>query len=175
MSPVAGRSRDSYTGPSSGLVTGSQLRMTAREPLRPGSRHRVMEARSSIHQGIRLKRQLGAVGFLIALITLPSCSSESSDPEGMRVKARQDVMLSDNPLGDVAVGDLEPGEEVTALCFVRRAQTNTGRFGSAIKVRTGDVTGYAAVTDFPEDPAERQAIFDLDAEALRDRLPACSP
>jgi len=57
---------------------------------------------------------------------------------------------------------------------VNRAQTNTGSFGSAIKVRTGDVTAYAAVTNFPEGPALRQAIFDLDADALRERLPACS-
>jgi hypothetical protein len=122
-----------------------------------------------------MRWQLSTAGFLIALITLPSCSSDtSSDPEGVRVEARRDVMLSDNPLGDVVVGDLEQGDEVTALCFVRRAQTNAGFLGSAIKVRTGDLTGYAAVTDFPEDPADRQAIFDLDEEMLRDRLPACS-
>lgn len=122
-----------------------------------------------------MMRQLSTAGFLIALIAVASCSTAtSSDPAGVRVEARQDVMLSSHPLGDVAVGDLEQGDEVTALCFVRRAQTNAGFFGSAIKVTTGDLTGYAAVTDFPEDPADRQAIFDLDAETLRDRLPACS-
>lgn len=122
-----------------------------------------------------MRRQLSTAGFLIAQIAVASCSSAtSSDTEGVRVEARQDVMLSDNSLGDVLVGDLEHGDEVTALCFVRRAQTNAGFFGSAIKVTTGDLTGYAAVTDFPEDSADRQAIFDLDAETLRDRLPACS-
>ena len=122
-----------------------------------------------------MRRQLITAGFLIALSTVASCSSAtSSDPEGVHVEARQDVMLSDDPLGDVVVGELEKGDEVTALCFVRRAQTNAGFFGSAIKVTTGDVTGYAAVTDFPKDPADRQAIFDLEAETLRDRLPACS-
>ena len=122
-----------------------------------------------------MRRQLSTAGFLIALIAVASCSSATSnDTEGVRVEARQDVMLSDNPLGDVAVGGLEQGDEVTALCFVRRAQTNAGFFGSAIKVTTGDLTAYAAVTDFPEDPADRQAIFALDAETLRDRLPACS-
>ena len=122
-----------------------------------------------------MRRRLSKTGFLIALITLPSCSSEtSSDPAGVvGVEARQEVMLSVDPLGDVVVGELAQGDEVTALCFVRRAQSNAGVFGSAIKIRTGDLTGYAAVTDFPEDPADRQAIFDLDAERLRDRLPAC--
>jgi hypothetical protein len=122
-----------------------------------------------------MRRQLSTAGFLIALIAVASCSSATSgDTEGVRVEARQEVMLSDNPLGDVAVGDLEQGDKVTVLCFVRRAQTNAGFFGSAIKVTTGDLTAYAAVTDFPEDPSDRQAIFDLDAETLRDRLPACS-
>lgn len=121
-----------------------------------------------------MRRQLGAVGFLIAASAVVSCSSAtSSDSEGVRVEARQDVRLSDNPLGDVEVGDLERGDEVTALCFVRRAQTNAGFYGSAIKVKTGDLTAYAAVTDFPEDPSDRQSIFNLDAETLRSRLPAC--
>jgi hypothetical protein len=102
-----------------------------------------------------VRRQLSTAGFLIALIAVASCSSAtSSDTEGVRVEAQQDVMLSDNPLGDVAVGDLEQGDEVTALCFVRRAQTNGGFFGSEIKVTTGDLTAYAAVTDFPADPSE---------------------
>ena len=122
-----------------------------------------------------MRRQFGRAGLLITLITLPSCSSDtSSDPNGVRVEARQDVMLSDDPLGDVGVGNLEEGDEVTALCFVRRAQTNAGSLGSAIKVRAGDLVSYAAVTDFPEDPEDRQAMFDLDAETLRDRLPACT-
>lgn len=122
-----------------------------------------------------MRRQLGAVGFVIAMSTAASCSSAtSSDSEGVRVEVRQDVRLSDNPLGDVELGHLERGYEVTALCFVRRAQTNAGFYGSAIKVKTGDLTAYAAVTDFPEDPSDRQAIFNLDAETLRSRLPACS-
>ena len=63
-----------------------------------------------------MRRQLGAVGFLIAASAVVSCSSAtSSDSEGVRVEARQDVRLSDNPLGDVEVGDLERGDEVTAL------------------------------------------------------------
>lgn len=118
---------------------------------------------------------LSTAGVLITLIAMTSCSgATSSDIEGVLVEARQDVMLSDNPLGDVAVGDLEQGDEVTALCFVRRAQTNAGFFGSAIKVVTGGLRAYAAVTDFPEDSSDRQATFDLDARTLRDRLPACS-
>lgn len=112
--------------------------------------------------------------LLLTVMILPSCSSDpSSGPAGVRVEAQRDVLLSDNPLGDVAVGDLEEGDDVTALCFVRRAQTNAGSFGSAIQVKAGGLTAYAAVTDFPEDTADREAIFDLDAKTLRDRLPAC--
>lgn len=51
-------------------------------------------------------------------------------------------MLSDSPLGDVKVGDSDQGDVVTALCFVSRAQTNGGYFGSAIKVTTGDLAAY---------------------------------
>ncbi len=122
-----------------------------------------------------MKRQLGTAGLLIALVAVTSCSSAtSSDDGGVRIEAQQDVMLSDNPLGDVQVGGLEQGDEATALCFVRRAQTNAGFFGSAVKVATGDLEAYAPVTDFPHDPSDRQEIFDLDAETLRDRLPPCS-
>ena len=83
-------------------------------------------------------------------------------------------MLSDAALGDVQAGNLEQGDVVTALCVVPRAQTNGGVFGSAIKVISGDLAAYAPVTDFPVDPSDRRTIFDLDAESLRDRLPACS-
>ena len=122
-----------------------------------------------------MRRQLPVAASLIALVAVTSCSSAtSSDTDGVRVVAQQGVMLSDNPLGDVEVGGLEKGDQVTALCFVPRAQTNGGFFGSAIKVTTGDLDGYAAVTDFPLDPSDRQAIFDLDKQTLRDRLPTCS-
>jgi hypothetical protein len=122
-----------------------------------------------------MRRQLSTAGLLVALITLPSCSSDASSDSEVRVQVRRDVSSSDNPLGDVVVGEMEQGDKVTALCFVRRAQTNAGSVGSAIKVRTNDRTGYAAVSDFPEEPADRQAVFDLDEEALRDLLPPCQP
>jgi hypothetical protein len=121
-----------------------------------------------------MRRQLSTAVFLIALLAVTSCSSsDSGDYGGIRVVAQQDVMLSDDPLGDVVVGRLGQGAEVTAWCFVRRAQTNAGFVGSAIKVTTEDLAAYAAVTDFPEDPSDRQTNFDLDEETLRDRLPAC--
>jgi hypothetical protein len=115
-------------------------------------------------------------GFLIvSMCALPSCSSGTANgPEGVRVDVRWDVKVSDNPLGDVVIGDLMQGNQVTALCFVRRAQTNAGYIGSAIRINEGDLSGYAAVTDFPEDPADRQMMFNLDATTLRARLPACS-
>lgn len=121
-----------------------------------------------------MQRQVCMAALLLAAIVLPSCSSDpSSNPGGVRVEAQRHVLLSDNPLGDVVVGDLEKGDDVTALCCVRRAQANAGSFGSSVQVKAGDVTAYSAVTDFPEDPSDREAIFDLDAETLHDRLPAC--
>lgn len=122
-----------------------------------------------------MRRQLRTAGCLMAVTALVSCSSAApSGTGGVRAQARQDVILSDHPLGDVVVGDLEQGDEVTAVCFVRSAQSNAGRIGSAIKVTTGDLEGYAAITDFPEDLADRESTFDLDPETLGDRLPACS-
>ena len=134
-----------------------------------------------------MRRKLSRAVLLIALIPLASCTESTSskpegvhsdwtpsEPEGVRVEAREEVMLSDTPLGDVLIGRLSQGDTATAVCFVGRAQTNAGFSGSAIKITTGDLTGYAAVSDFPRDPADRQAIFDLDAETLRNRLPACA-
>ena len=130
---------------------------------------------------------LGTVLLLLAPIVLTSCSDATSgEPDdarpgttttglgGVGVEARRDVMVTDTPLGDVVIGTLEHGDEGTASCFVRRAQTNAGFFGSAVEISVGDVSGYAAVTDFPADPADRTANFDLDEDALRDRLPTCA-
>jgi hypothetical protein len=114
------------------------------------------------------------------LLALTACAGNTlqpgapaSEPEGVWVEARQNVHVSDRPLGDVVIGDLKEGERATALCFVAQAQTNAGFEGSAIKVEAGSLSGYAAVTDFPEDPMDRQMVFNLDAETLRDRLPSC--
>ena len=98
----------------------------------------------------------------------------ASGTEGVRVEAQQDVIVSETPLGDVVNGTLEKGQSATAVCFVRQATTNAGFSGSAIKVDVGDVSGYAAVTNFPKDPADRQMVFDKDADSLQDRLPSCS-
>lgn len=98
----------------------------------------------------------------------------ANEPEGVRVDARQDVNVSDNPLGDVVNGTLKEGQSATALCLVRHARTNAGSSGSAIKIRTGSLSGYVAVTDFPEEPADRQKVFDVNEDSLRDRLPSCS-
>ena len=123
-----------------------------------------------------MSRNFCAACFVIALILIASCTSETSnDREGIRVEARQDVMLSDAPLGDVIVGNVEQSDEVTASCYVPHARSDAGVAGSAIRVTTGDLEAYAAVTDFPEDPHDRHPTFDLNDETLRDRLPGCSP
>ena len=95
------------------------------------------------------------------------------DADGVDVRARQDVLVSKAPLGDVVLGTLEEGASATALCFVRHATTGTGLDGAAIRVQAGELVGYAAVSDFPPDPADRQMLFDVGEESLRDRLPAC--
>lgn len=119
-------------------------------------------------------RVTSAVGSLMAVLALSGCGAgPADDPDGLRVVARSDVDISQDPLQDVVRGSLEAGDDATALCFVERARSQVGLIGSAIKVRVGDVTGYAAVTDFPADPADRQQMFDLDATTLRERLPAC--
>ncbi len=82
-------------------------------------------------------------------------------------------MITNDPLGDVVMGELTPGDTATAVCFVADAQTNTGAEGSAVRIESGGVSGYAAVADFPQDPADRMMIFDLDEDDLRERLPSC--
>jgi hypothetical protein len=91
----------------------------------------------------------------------------------MRVEARQAVLVTDEPLGDVGVGKLEAGDAATALCFVPEAQTNTGAAGSAIKIESGRLSGYAAVASFPADAADRAMVFDVNERDLRERLPSC--
>ena len=120
-------------------------------------------------------RRTSPVVSLVAVLALSGCGAGASDdPDGLRVVARTDVMISQQPLQDVGAGDLEAGDDATALCFVERSRSQVGLIGSAIKIRAGDVTGFAAVTDFPADPADRQQVFDLDAETLQERLPACA-
>jgi hypothetical protein len=59
------------------------------------------------------------------------------------------------------------------LCYVRRATTNAGFEGGAVKIEAVGLSGYATVTDFPSDSADRQMAFDLDDQTLRERLPSC--
>lgn len=125
-----------------------------------------------------MKQMVGACLTLTA--ALGACASDqdpglrpASEPNGIQVEAQQDVMVSAEPLGDVVNGRLNGGQSATALCFVRQAQTNAGFRGSAIKVDAGSLVGYAAVTDFPDEPTERQMLFDIDEDALRTRLPSC--
>lgn len=83
-------------------------------------------------------------------------------------------MVSTVALGDVVGGTLKKGQSAYALCFIREALTSAGFTGSVIKIRSGDVSGYAAVTDFPKDPADRKTMFSLDEDTLRARLPFCA-
>lgn len=91
----------------------------------------------------------------------------------MRVEARQAVLVTDEPLGDVVRGELEAGDAATALCFVAEARTNTGAAGSAIKIQSGRLLGYSAVTDFPAEAADRETVFDVNEGDLREGLPSC--
>lgn len=117
----------------------------------------------------------GALRIALAVLILSGCAHDADDePNGIRVVAQEDVVISQEPLQDVVRGHLRSGDDAIATCFVRRARSQVGAIGSAIQISVGDVTGYAAVTDFPEDPADRRQMFDLDAETLRQRLPACA-
>ncbi len=93
----------------------------------------------------------------------------------MRVEARQDVLVTNEALGDVVDGELEAGDAATALCFVPEAQTNTGATGSAIKIEAGRLSGYAPVTTLQAEVADRAPIFDVSDGDLRESLPSCRP
>lgn len=121
-----------------------------------------------------MSTSVAAVGSLVTLIALSSCSvGPERASGGVVITAQRDLKVSDTPLGDVIVEELEQGERVTALCLVLLAQSSAGSVGSAIKVKVGSRTGYAAITDFPVDPADRQRVFDLDQQALQEALPTC--
>lgn len=83
-------------------------------------------------------------------------------------------MVSSVAGGDVVEETLAKGQTATALCFLREIKTSAGFTGSAIKIETTDISGYAFVTDFPKEPADRKMMFSLDEGALGDRLPSCT-
>lgn len=122
-------------------------------------------------------RRAVPLSALLCVSTLGACGSGSESPAGMAtglpVEALQRVLVTDEPLGDVVSHELDAGDQATALCFVRVAQTNTGARGTAIKIKAGRRFGYASTTDFPEDPSERSMTFDVPEDELRERLPAC--
>lgn len=119
---------------------------------------------------------LSLAGCGASVVVLGACAAEPSagSAEGIRVEARQTVLVTDEPLGDVVQGELEAGDAATALCFVAQARTNTGAAGAAMKIKYGRLAGYAAVTDFPDDPADRVMLFDVNDTDLRARLPICA-
>ena len=98
----------------------------------------------------------------------------ASGADGIVVEARSDVLVTEEALGDVATGTLRAGDAARALCYVAGARSQAGITGDAIRVERGDISGYAAVTDLPDDPADREMIFDIGQESLRGRLPDCS-
>ncbi len=119
----------------------------------------------------------GWSGVLLAACAAdgPLTSTPDHNASGMQIRAQQDVLVSNEPFGDVLLGDgLQTGDTVTAVCFVKTARTMTGQIGSAVKVENGGVVGFAAVTDFPEDPADRQLLFDVDEDTLASQLPTCT-
>ncbi len=116
----------------------------------------------------------GCVGLVVAVGACGAASSAGS-AETMRVEARQAVLVSNEPLSDVVQGRLEAGDAATALCFVPEAQTNTGATGSAIKIEAGRLSGYAPVTTFEAEVADRAPVFDVSEGDLRENLPSCRP
>ena len=123
---------------------------------------------------MRAGRLAAAVVCLAALV---GCSGGPETPAApgaeLRLEAQQDVLVTEQPLGDVVSRDLEAGDVVTALCFVSAAQTNTGARGTAVRTEAGRRPAYVATTDLPDDLADRMPVFDVGEAELRDRLPAC--
>ncbi len=117
----------------------------------------------------------GCVVSVVSVVALGACGTDSSasSAETMRVEAQQAVLVTNEPLGDVVDGELEAGDAATALCFAPMAQTNTGAVGSAIKVESGWLSGYAAVTTLPAEAADRSPVFDVSEGDLREGLPSC--
>lgn len=124
-----------------------------------------------------MRRLLSLASGFVSVVALCACGGEpaSGSNEGIRVEARQTVLVTDEPLGDVVDGEMKAGDTALASCYVAEAKTNTGAVGAAVKVESGGLAGYAAVTNFPDDPADRVMVFDLDDSDLRAALPACGP
>ncbi len=121
-----------------------------------------------------MRRRLSLAG-LVPLVVLSGCGRQpaSLPQEGVRVEARRTVQVTDEPLGDVVNGEMKPGDTAVASCYVAEATTNAGAVGSAVRIESSGLAGYAAVADFPDDPAERVMIFDIDDSDLRKGLAAC--
>ncbi len=122
-----------------------------------------------------MRWMLSLAGCAAIIVALGACGTESSGVSdgGIRVEARQAVLVTGQPLGDVVVGVLKAGDAATAVCFVVKAQTNTGAVGSAVKIKSDRLSGYAAVSAFPPDAADRSMIFDVNERDLRERISSC--
>jgi hypothetical protein len=116
-------------------------------------------------------------GCVASVVAVGACGTDSSggSAETMRIEARQAVLVTNEPLSDVVWGELEAGDAATALCFVPEAQTNTGAAGSAVKIESGRLSGYAAVTTLQAGTADREPVFDVSEGDLRNGLPSCRP
>lgn len=120
------------------------------------------------------------VVLLVALVvsacgTATDRSTSAAHLNGISVTARDDALVTTEPLGDVVTTEISAGTEVTALCFVARARTNTGMVGSAIRVSAGAHVGYTAVSNFPPAGERPTMFFGVSERVLQRRLPPCSP
>lgn len=100
-------------------------------------------------------------------------SSSATGSTDVQVVAKREVRVTQDPLGDVVLGRLRPGQDATAVCFVEVARTNAGLFGSAVRIATDNSTGFAAATDFATPVEQRKQTFDLGEADLRAKLPPC--
>lgn len=122
---------------------------------------------------VRAGASLACIASLGACGTAEDADTAVDPAGGVQVEARQDVVVSEDPLGEVVTGELEAGDTATAVCFVAYADPETGTEGSAIRVDSGDVSGYAPVADFSEEPDDPIPTFDLDESDLREQLASC--
>lgn len=112
--------------------------------------------------------------FLLAFF-LVACTSEE-DPgllpddrapgEPIDTELVRDVLLSQEPLGDVIVS-------VRILCVEEGATTNTGAVGDAFKVEVDETNGYVAATTLEDDVAARHSNVTTSIGYIKRELLAC--
>lgn len=92
----------------------------------------------------RLVLAFASLMLVPALVGCGAGQGVADTGSGMKIEARQDVRVSEEPLGDVGIGMVGAGDVATALCYV------------------------------PKNAENRRALFDVGQDILSSKLPACT-